>query len=478
MSSSPPTQVVIRCDTSSFKKVRDFIRQRAVEAGFNRTDVGRLVLAVDEVCSNIVKHSYHFEPNHKLTLSWHERPESAVVEIEDDSPIPYLPSPADFDLPTKIKYRHTNGYGKYLIRKVVDDVQFETVPGSHNKVSLIKFRAGHAPTKKEWVMNPYEIARARSLSLLTLFEVGETLSHQQSVEGLMKVFLYAVMGRLTTQPVALLAPLTPVAPFVVVGQNGLSSRIAVSELAFPRHGWIVETLWAQRGPFLADEFHKLKIPAEELENLDHLQSALLVPLFVLNRMLGILSLGPKRTRQAFSEEDVNLMTLLGTHVLLLMETMHRGADQLGGVPARPGGEIRAAVRATMARLAKACRECNITMELPEGPPLPKLKLDAELLNKLVLTLLTHLLYLTHEGEVISIQLAATADQVILTVAYPGTPLGFERGKSGYNPLIDQMIGGSLKLSECRKVAQAGGGSIEVHAQGEKVSLTLSFPLAS
>ena len=472
MTSSATNQLVVASDSACLQKVHEFVRRSAAEAGFNRTEIGRLVLAADEICSNIVKHTYRFETSHKIALAWHQRTDSALLEIADDSPIPYLPSPSDFDLPTKIKYRQANGFGKYLIRKLVDDVQYETVPGSHNKVSLIKFRGEHAGSKTkepEGRMNPYDLARSRALSLLTLFEVGDSLSRQLSVEGLLKVFLYAVMGRLTTQPVALLAPPGAAAPFVVVGQTGLSQKIAIRELALPRHGWVVETLWAHRTPFLVDEFRRLKIPGEELETLEELHAALLIPLFVMNRLSGILALGAKRSGQGYSEEDINLVTFLANHVLLLMEATER---ESGGKVAKSGGELRAATRAAAARLAESCRECNITMDFPEGSALPRVTTDADTLWKVILTLLTHILYLAVEGQTIHVNLETRKNQGALVIRYTGTALVFEKGKSGYNPLIDQMISGGLRLNEYRKAVLSEGGTIEVQAQGDQTTCTL------
>lgn len=470
--------LTVPCDSSCLEKVRKFVQQSAAGAGFNRTDVGRLVLAADEVCSNIVKHTYRFEPNHKLSLNWQEREEGAVLEIEDDSPTPYLPSPTDFDLHSKIKYRHGNGYGKYLMRQAVDDVQYETIPGSHNKVSLIKFRKGHEPKKKQDLSNPYDLARARSYSLLALFELGENLSRQQGVPELMKVFLYAVMGRLTTHPVALLAPISAGAPFGVAGEIGLSRRLAVEDLNLPRHGWVVESLWAQRGPFLVEDFRRLRIPEEEMETLEHLQAALLIPLFLINQLRGILCLGPKRSHQAFSEEDVNFVTLLGDFVLLLKEDIERGRLLAGGVPARGGGDLQAATRATVARLAKPARESHINLDLSEDVPIPPVRMEAELLHKVLLTLLTHVLYLSKEEGTLGLRLSSSAEQGTLTLSYIGTPLGFEKGKPGFNPLIDQMISGGLKLVECRKAIQGAGGRITIGVKGEGVTLEITFPLSS
>lgn len=476
MRSATPHQIIVPCDTESFKKVRSFIQQQAHRFGFNRIEAGRLVLAADEVCSNIIKHTYHFEPNHKIVLSWHDQDDSVVLEIEDDSPTPYLPSPTDFDLPTKIRYRHTNGYGKHLLKQIVDDIHYETVPGSHNKVSLVKFRQGGGSPKKDEALNPYYVARNRALSLMVLFETIDNLHKQKKADEILKIFLYTVMGRLATQPVALMGPISAGAPFGVIGQIGLSKKIALDDLVLPRHGWVMETLWAQRGPFLADEFRKLKIPHEEMETLEKLKAAVLIPLFVFHQLRGILVLGPKRTGQSFSEEDIHLVSLLATHCLLLLEDLERGLKLSGGIPAASGGELRGAVRAAFARLSKSAHESHVTLEFEEGNGIPTLKMENELLHKMILTLLTHIVYLTSEGNSLVIKVGSDAEAGWLEAHYAGIPLAFEKGKEGYNNLIDQMMAGGLRLTECKKALHSVSGKILVESSGERVAVKVSIPL--
>lgn len=476
--------ISVSCDTRCLETIREFVRKNAAAAGFNRTDVGRLVLAADEVASNIIRHSYRFDWHHKIEVVWQKDEERVAVEIQDDSPVPYLPSMTDFDLPTKVKYRHRNGYGKYLVRQVVDDVEYETVPGSHNKVVLVKLRKGPDHRKSDFA-NPYEIARLRSLSLKTLFEVWGEMGRSRRPEELMRLFLYTVMGHLSTQPVALLCPDGAEEPFGIRGQIGLSHRISLDDLKLPRHGWVVETLWAHRGPFLAGEFKKLHAPPEELETLEKIRSIVLVPVFLLDRLRGILSLGGKRNRQAFTEDEISLVTLLASHLLLLLEALG-GEAPLSQGGASAGCGLREAVRGAIAALAEASSHQKIPFVLEEGPPFPPCKIETAPLQNVILTLLTHILYLSSAGTAISIRQVGESGEGVLLISYNGRPIFFEKGKEGYNPLIDQLLNGGPRLSDCRKVIESAGGKIVVESekvtakgQGEglPVLVRLTLPLA-
>lgn len=324
MKSDGPQEIIVACDSNCLSTIRTFVRDRAVQAGLKRTDVGRLVLAADEVSSNILRHTYQFDWRHKIAIGWHSRDDRVMVEIRDDSPIPYLPLMADFDVPTKVKHRQASGYGKHLIRQAVDDVEYATVPGSHNSVLLVKFRGDHPRERCHGrpLESPLDLARVRSLFLRALFDVWGELDRQKDPEQLINLLLYTIMGQLSTRTVVLLRSQGPskqaAEPLRLAGQMGLPKRIALADPLFPGHGWVMETLWAHRGPFLTEEFRKLHVPPEEMEVLEKIQSRVLVPLFVLGELQGIVSLGDKRNSQPFSQDDMSFVTLLGSHVLLLL----------------------------------------------------------------------------------------------------------------------------------------------------------------
>lgn len=333
-------EIRVDCDSGCLEKVRAFIRQKGTSFGLSQGELGRLVLAADEVSSNIIKHSYRFEANRKIIVVWREDDEKVIVELRDESPEPYLPAETDFDLPTKIKYRHSNGYGKYLIQSLVDDVLYETIPGSHNKITLIKYRAGQkkmtsgASIKKVGLLsNPYDLARSRSRSLMSLLDLTDFFGQEKDPENIIRLFLYGLMGLFTTYPVAFLIPGKKPEPFHLAGHVGLSRSVVAADLTFPRYGWVAETLRISRGPFLADDLRKMEMPEEEMQMIDRLRTGVLIPIFVFDHLRAIISLGSKRNHQAFSEEDMRLTQMLASHALLLLENLKEHHYYSGGNPA-------------------------------------------------------------------------------------------------------------------------------------------------
>lgn len=93
-------------------------------------------LAAHETCTNIIDHAYQGREGQRIavTVSLGGRPRRVVVELEDrGAPCdPEAIGDPDLSAPRE------SGYGMYLIRNLVDDVQYTRLTGG-NRWRLIKF---------------------------------------------------------------------------------------------------------------------------------------------------------------------------------------------------------------------------------------------------------------------------------------------------------------------------------------------------
>jgi serine/threonine-protein kinase RsbW len=129
----------IESRTERLIAVREFVSKAAREFGFNEEDIGKIALAVDEACTNIIKHAYRFDPNKEITVSI--RRKNGVFEVS------ILDSGAGFD-PARIttpnmkeylSHFRRGGLGIYLIKSLMDKVEYGNGPGQKNEVRLTKY---------------------------------------------------------------------------------------------------------------------------------------------------------------------------------------------------------------------------------------------------------------------------------------------------------------------------------------------------
>lgn len=118
-------------------EIRDFVGDIARAGGFGDKDVYNIQLAADEAASNIIEHAYEGVSNGLLEISCGVKNGSITIimvdhgESFDPSAIP-LP-----DLKADLSERKIGGLGIFLMRKLMDEVHYET-KSTGNVLTMIK----------------------------------------------------------------------------------------------------------------------------------------------------------------------------------------------------------------------------------------------------------------------------------------------------------------------------------------------------
>lgn len=121
--------------------IRKFIAGISENMGFSEEEVYKIELAVDEACSNVVKHAYltNSRSDRIVNIEAHEKRDRLEIVIFDKG--------KGFD-PKKVKKPEIEEYmrkmkrgglGIYLIKELMDKVSFRIKAGVRNEVRMIKF---------------------------------------------------------------------------------------------------------------------------------------------------------------------------------------------------------------------------------------------------------------------------------------------------------------------------------------------------
>jgi len=118
----------------NLKDVRCVMIDITAKAGLSKEDAGSIILAVDEACSNIIKHSYKNDYNQKIDLAVKLETRSLTISIIDEG--------LKIDI-NSIEARDINeirpgGLGIYIIKQVMDTVEFSHTPDGKNKIEMMK----------------------------------------------------------------------------------------------------------------------------------------------------------------------------------------------------------------------------------------------------------------------------------------------------------------------------------------------------
>ena len=131
-------QLKIESKTEHLVAVRDFVSQAAVKSGFGEEDVGKIALAVDEACTNVIKHAYQYNRTKSITITVETSGADFEITIVDNG--------RQFD-PKKIRtpnmkdyiiHPRRGGLGVYLMKSLMDKVEYDIEEGKSNMVRLVK----------------------------------------------------------------------------------------------------------------------------------------------------------------------------------------------------------------------------------------------------------------------------------------------------------------------------------------------------
>ena len=135
----------LSCCTSALVELRSFL-QRSLEAyGFSEVDRHQVTLAVEEVCTNLIIHSHASNPKEVIYLEVKELKEKLAIEITDKGDAFNLLEYEVPDLKKVIEEKRKGGIGIYLVKKIMDEIEFESKNGENTCRLIKKFPSTFEP---------------------------------------------------------------------------------------------------------------------------------------------------------------------------------------------------------------------------------------------------------------------------------------------------------------------------------------------
>lgn len=131
-------KLVVKSKTENLSKIRSFIQGIASTVGFTQESIDNMMLAVDEACTNIIKHAYKSYPDGEIIIKVKYESEKLIITIVDYGRtfMPELvPEP---DIQEYYRQHKVGGLGMFLMKTLMDDVKYTSVPGKYNQVLLSK----------------------------------------------------------------------------------------------------------------------------------------------------------------------------------------------------------------------------------------------------------------------------------------------------------------------------------------------------
>jgi serine/threonine-protein kinase RsbW len=140
MSDASVFELAISNDTKYLARVREAVQNVIRDSAFPADDVNRIILAVDEAVANIIEHAYseHANGEKKIHVTLTAAADRFIVTVRDTGK---SFNPVDIMAPNMkehVREGRKSGLGIFLMRKIMDEVNYSFDGTGTNELQMIK----------------------------------------------------------------------------------------------------------------------------------------------------------------------------------------------------------------------------------------------------------------------------------------------------------------------------------------------------
>lgn len=119
----------VSCSRDKLQSIRHFVKEKLNNHCLSELEVSAIVLAIDEVCANLIIHSNKCNPEESIKLLMEVKDGKEVYfEITDQGEAFDIRKYKEPTLEEIIKSRKKGGMGLILVKKIMDDIKFHVGP--------------------------------------------------------------------------------------------------------------------------------------------------------------------------------------------------------------------------------------------------------------------------------------------------------------------------------------------------------------
>ena len=128
----------VGCSIENLKNVRDFIRASLKNHAISELEISEIVLALDEMCSNLIIHAHHCNPDDLFELNIQvENNDPIIFELIDDGTVFDINEFTTPAIDSIVHQKRKGGLGIRLVKSIMDKIEYQRI-GGRNVCRLVK----------------------------------------------------------------------------------------------------------------------------------------------------------------------------------------------------------------------------------------------------------------------------------------------------------------------------------------------------
>lgn len=122
-------KIRVNCQKTNLKKIRAFLRDCLSSESFSESDSNLLLVAVDEVCANLMIHGHNCSDQAFLEVAYTNNGKLITFEILDKGPFFNIASYKPPSIEKLLHERRNGGMGLILVKRIMDGIEAEADNG-------------------------------------------------------------------------------------------------------------------------------------------------------------------------------------------------------------------------------------------------------------------------------------------------------------------------------------------------------------
>ena len=135
---SAMSTIIFDANFDSLDEIREFVGEAARRVGFSDKEIYSIQLAADEASSNIIEHAYAGIENGKIEIDCSSFDGGMKTVMRDQGKSFNPSSVPEPNVKADLSDRKIGGLGMYLMRKLMDEVSYESSAETGNILIMIK----------------------------------------------------------------------------------------------------------------------------------------------------------------------------------------------------------------------------------------------------------------------------------------------------------------------------------------------------
>ena len=136
-------RIALDADSKNLIKVRDFVVKNGRKMGLTPKQLSEIKLAVDEAVSNIIRHAYIGKKG-GFQVEMKQLEDAVQIDIKDQGVVFDWNSVLEPDLYKYVETRRKGGLGIWLIKKLIDEVEYNRIEGNNILTMKVYLEEGEA----------------------------------------------------------------------------------------------------------------------------------------------------------------------------------------------------------------------------------------------------------------------------------------------------------------------------------------------